>query len=510
MLSGKWPILILVIGVAVILSGAALFRHLEKRLKTWVVEVVKERFQSDMELEDLRVSIFPSIRGEGKKLTLWHHGRRDVPPLITLEGFSFRTSYLHMLRTPRKITRVELEGLVIQVPPKKEKTAEEKDAEEAARSEEQNAPPKPTPVLVLDLKADGTLLKMISRDPEKEPLKFELTLRSVGTDRPMEYVATLTNAKPPGLIDSKGLFGPWAADEPGDTPVTGTYVFQQADLSVFKGIRSGILSSTGEFTGALSRLDVKGKTEMPDFALDGEGVPLLLTTDFVAVVDGTNGNTLLQPVVATLGSTKIVCRGGVVRDKGEKGKSVKLDVTVDDGKMEDFMMLAVSAKPLLTGLVDLRFDMEIPPGDVKIKEKLILDGTFHLAEGEFSDFDIQEKVEKLSQKSRGRHDEKQEERIVSDMKGHFTLRGGIITLTDLSFSVPGAVVHLDGQYDLTSELVNFEGTLTMQAKLSQTTTGIKSFLLKIVDPFFAKDGAGAVLPIKVTGTRKEPSFGLNL
>jgi len=40
------------------------------------------------------------------------------------------------------------------------------------------------------------------------------------------------------------------------------------------------------------------------------------------------------------------------------------------------------------------------------------------------------------------------------------------------------------------------------------TTGIKSFLLKPFDSFFRKNGV-TVLPIKVTGTRGQPSFGLD-
>ena len=49
----------------------------------------------------------------------------------------------------------------------------------------------------------------------------------------------------------------------------------------------------------------------------------------------------------------------------------------------------------------------------------------------------------------------------------------------------------------------------MDAKLSQITTGVKSFLLKPFDPFFRKNGE-TVVPIKVTGTRDKPSFGLDL
>ena len=38
----------------------------------------------------------------------------------------------------------------------------------------------------------------------------------------------------------------------------------------------------------------------------------------------------------------------------------------------------------------------------------------------------------------------------------------------------------------------------------------KSLLLKPVDPFFKKDGAGAVIPVQVSGTRSAPKFGLDL
>ena len=39
---------------------------------------------------------------------------------------------------------------------------------------------------------------------------------------------------------------------------------------------------------------------------------------------------------------------------------------------------------------------------------------------------------------------------------------------------------------------------------------MKSFFLKVVDPFFKKQGAGTVLPIRVRGTRDEPKFGLDV
>ena len=66
-----------------------------------------------------------------------------------------------------------------------------------------------------------------------------------------------------------------------------------------------------------------------------------------------------------------------------------------------------------------------------------------------------------------------------------------------------------GQYSLDGKTFDFHGTLRLDAKLSQMTTGWKSILLKPVDPFFAKDGAGTEVPFKITGTRDEPHFGLD-
>ena len=59
--------------------------------------------------------------------------------------------------------------------------------------------------------------------------------------------------------------------------------------------------------------------------------------------------------------------------------------------------------------------------------------------------------------------------------------------------------------------MNFHGHLRLEATVSQAAGGgVKSFFLKAVDPFFKKDGSGTVLPIKITGNKKDPQFGLEL
>ncbi len=222
--------------------------------------------------------------------------------------------------------------------------------------------------------ADNAVLRILPKKIGSDPLIFELyklTLHSVGFDHPIEYDAKLKNAKPPGLIDAKGGFGPWQKINPANTPLSGEYKFQNADLSVFKGI-SGRLSSVGQFKGVLQSIVVNGTTDTPDFKVRLGNHPVDLKTEFHAVVDGTNGDTLLQPVTARFGKTTVICNGAVAKMGGRKGKTVVLDVRVDDGRIEDLMKFAVPSKPPLTGTIRFTAKLELPPGDQDVMEKLRL------------------------------------------------------------------------------------------------------------------------------------------
>ena len=95
------------------------------------------------------------------------------------------------------------------------------------------------------------------------------------------------------------------------------------------------------------------------------------------------------------------------------------------------------------------------------------------------------------------------------MRGDFTLEDQVISFRSLTFGVPGADVDMTGNYDLAKDVLDFHGALKLQAKVSQTMTGWKRWLLKPVDPFFSKNGAGTFLHIKVEGSADEPKFGLD-
>jgi hypothetical protein len=367
-------------------------------------------------------------------------------------------------------------------------------------------------VIIEDVLADDTRLAVLPKDPAKAPLEFtihKLKLKTVGPHIPMDYEAELTNPKPPGKIESTGSFGPWVAQSPSDTPLSGKYIFRNADLGVFKGI-AGVLDSTGDFRGTLDNVAVDGETRTPDFRLTGSGNQVPLETRFHAVVDGRNGDTLLDPVEAKLGNSHFTIKGGVIRREEKSGKAITMHAVCDQGRIEDMLRLAMKGpKPIMRGPASLDVKLEIPQGTGEFADRLRISGRFALREAHFTSPAVQEKLDAFSRRGQGQPNNTEIDEVKSDLKASFSLRDGLIQFSELQFTVPGAEVGLTGAYKFHSEKLDFHGALRLEAKVSQTMTGWKRWVLKPVDPFLSKEGAGTRLPIKVTGTREKPDFGLD-
>jgi hypothetical protein len=500
----RWAIGVAVFLVIVIAGLAIGARGISARARERIMKTLEETFASRLELKTLSVSLFPSVHITGTGLVLRQKAQTaGVPPLIIIDQFSADTNLLELLHIPTKVQHVRLVGLRVQI-----QTGQPKNPDAGTRASK--APPN---FIIGEVIADGTRVATIPAKAGKVPLVWDiqkLTLHDGGSERPMSFVATLNNAQPPGEIQSTGSFGPWQRDQPGETPVSGKYVFRHADLSVFHGI-SGSLYSDGNYGGALERIEVQGRTDIPDFSLTIAGNPMHLTTDFHALVDGTNGTTHLQPAVARFGHSSLNVQGVIDTTPGEPGKIISLDVRSENSRLEDMLRLAVKGKPALSGAVAFHTKLRLPTGDNRdVSQALELEGTFDATSARFSKTDEQQKVDKLSNRGRGQTNDAADDSVASDFRGRFKLRNGVMDFTDMSFLVPGVGITLNGDYGLADGHIDLTGTARLQAKLSQTTTGFKSFLLKAVDPFFSKKGAGTVLPIKISGTRDAPSFGLNI
>ena len=163
----------------------------------------------------------------------------------------------------------------------------------------------------------------------------------------------------------------------------------------------------------------------------------------------------------------------------------------------------------MEGQIFLETKIEIPPLTSKVREKLKLDGRFQVRHGKFLRSTTQDGIDNLSRRGQGQPNSEEIDEVVSGMKGTFKLENEVIRFRSLFFGVTGAKVDLKGSYDLHRDVLDFHGTLKLQAKMSQTMTGWKRWVLKPVDPFFEKEGAGTFLHIQVTGTSGAPKFGLD-
>jgi hypothetical protein len=496
---------------ALLITARMLAVRYQPYIREQAIEYLQHRFDSEVELTAIRVlmpktSLFHlamtrgrgvRARVEGEGIRMRHRGRRDIPPMFAMKKFSFEVDLGTVFDDTKIVPLVTLEGMEITIPPKGERP----DYDRGGNS--------PAPdVIIEEVIISDAMLTILPKDKEKTPLQFDihrLRLESAGKGVAMIYDASLTNAKPPGEILSNGNLGPWVAGEPGDTPLEGQYNFDKADLGVFKGI-AGILNSTGTFTGTLDSITARGEASVPDFRLKISGNRVPLSTRFEALIDGTNGNTVLKPVVATLGSTNFTTSGAIIKHEGNRHRTISLDVLMPRGNLKDLLRLAMKGKPFMEGHIALKTKIDIPPLSGKVREKLRLAGDFDITGGRFLRSRIQDKIDTLSRRGQGEPKNEEIDEVVSRMKGTFTLEDEVMTFHTLSFGVPGADVALAGNYMFDGPL-DFHGTLKLKAKVSQTMSGWKRWLLKPVDPFFAKNGAGTFLRIKVDGTAADPQFG---
>jgi hypothetical protein len=328
----------------------------------------------------------------------------------------------------------------------------------------------------------------------------------------------MQNPEPPGEIRSSGHFGPFNSQYPGQTPLSGTYSFDKADLGVFKGI-AGILSSDGNFSGDLAHIDAQGATDIPDFEVVRSGHSARLSSNFSVSVDGTNGDVSLNRVDAVYLKTKINVSGSVAHKDGYHGKFTTLDFAINEGRIQDMLRLFVrEAKPPMSGVTSFQIHVTVPAEGKSFLKKVTLDGGFAILGGQFEHPRTQAKVDDLSITARGdkkaqqaqqRNPNVPQENVISDLQGRLSVRGGVATFTNLSYTVPGADAQMTGTYNLLTEAVNFHGTLKMDSKFSQTTSGIRSIFAKVVDPFVNKKH-GSVVPVVMDGTYSHPHFGLDL
>jgi AsmA-like C-terminal region len=525
--------------LAVVTVGVAILaRRAEPFVRARIVEGLSRHFHSYVQLDSFHMSVGNGFRGEwgvwarGRGLRIWPPSQVagvEVPkapsgkPLIELTEFSFHAPLRYKSGQPIYISDIRLSGLRIDMPPRPhlDRALSDETSEPAPGTSSKP----PIQIRIGNIECTNGDLVLETSKPGKLPKEFAIPrfkVTNVVPGLPMHFEAALTNPIPVGTIHTKGTFGPWQVSDPGESPLAGDYSFNNADLGTIKGI-AGILNSTGHYAGTLRDITVDGVTDTPDFRLSNSDNTLALHTNFHAIVDGTNGDTWLDPVNATLGRSQVMAKGQVVRmlvpdDQGSPhsiGHDISLEINVSSGRIEDFLRVSTHGDtPVLTGNITLKTLLHIPPGPVPVVKKMTLTaGSFELTQAQFTSTKVQDRIVELSLRGQGRpHEAKTTppDSVQSDMHGDFKLANGKLTLPNLVFTVPGVDVTLSGSYGLQGGTLDFAGVARMEATVSKVVGGWKGALLKPADRIFKKDGAGTAVPIHIRGTRKNPDFGIDL
>lgn len=497
----RWLVLAaLAAGLAV--AGWTVSRRAEAWAHTVITAELSARLQSEVTLDGVDLGWIPRLSVAGTDLVVRHRGRRDIPPLIVVRRFTASTTWWSLAAS--RVDAVTVAGLEMAIPPGRSAEMPHLDADGPSDRRLRS-------ITIGRLEAEHARLSILPRQAGRNPRVFDifrLDLVHLRLDKPSAFTATLTNPVPFGRIVTEGSFGPWAAAEPALTPVAGTFVFG-ADLGTIKGI-AGALTSEGRFSGPLTRIVATGRTATPDFRipkLDASALPL--TTEFDAVIDGTSGDVELTRVDARLGGTALVACGRIEGVDGVKGRHVGLTVRSDDGHIEDMLRLTVPATPpLMVGAMSLRTTLDLPPGPGDVLDRLRLDGSVAIARARFTRDAVQDRVDELSRRGRGRPDDPAIEDVASNLEAAFTLDRGILAIAHLAYTVRGARIRLAGSYALERQALDFSGEALLNASVSDTQRGLKHYLLMPFDPLFRRKGAGTRLAIDVTGTVREPKFGV--
>jgi hypothetical protein len=471
-----------------------------------VTQYLQEGFPASVTFQTFHSTIFPHPGCVGEGVVFRRLGSPpSTPPIVTIQRLAVEANYIDLFVRPSFLARVVTNGFSVHVPPLGTPTAPS--GWQGSKSTSS----------IGEIVADGASVE-IARADNKTPLVFEihtLKLTSVSRNKAMSYDLAVRNPLPPGEIHAQGKFGPWNSSDPGETPVQGHYLFQNADLSIFNGI-AGILSSEDEFHGILGHIESQGRIDIPDFQVVRSKHSVHITANYHASIDGTNGDVQLERVTAAFLNTHILASGPIASVSGQDGKTAAIDLNVQDGRIEDVLRLFVSGpKPSLNGITSFRAHVVLPAGERPFVQKLRVVGDFGIEGGEFAKTSTQENMDTLSDRSRGEKanstvDDAEPERVVSNVSGHVELRNAIATFSNASFNVPGAFAQMHGTYGLQSEAVDLHGTLKTQADLSQMNSGIKSVLLKPFNGIFKRKQAGAVVPIYLIGTYQHPQAGVDL
>lgn len=504
------------IGVAALILLACLVVVVALGIKEWpftraaVTQALQQQSGSTVEIGSFQRIYFPHPGCIAQNLVFRRSG--NSTPLITIRKLTIMGTY-HTLMF-HHITMIRAEQTHLRFPPGG-----------------QGVGPESTPIelgvvhsgiTIGKIFADGAEVEFLSDQPGKPSTVYyisKLALHNLAEGEPLLYHASIQLPLPPADVYVQGKLNPVRHGQVGTTEMSGTFDVENMNLGVFRGI-AGTLASKGSFEGVLQHLNVQGATNAPDFEVTESGHKVHLVTRYQALVNGMNGDVALKSVTAQFGHTAINVAGDITGQDEGKGKTASLQLYSDGARIEDLLRLFVKDNtPPMTGAILFRAKATLPPENRSFIDKVQLQGDFGISGAKYPHPETQKDIDVLSARAEGKAGQVQDEdkkrgndsydpgRVLSNVKGHVVLRDAVAHLSNVSFDVPGASARIDGTYKLKTDQIDLKGDMHLDTELSKATTGVKSFLLKVIQPLTAqKKHEGSIVTLKIEGTYDDPKY----
>jgi hypothetical protein len=495
-----------------------LFHFEEPVVRARLIGRLESRLHAKAELDSVHLSLGRGVvlSGSGLRIVDIGGGQAAAAPSLTVRGFQLHGGLISMLLERQDSTVAYVQGMVVTLPAALAKGV-------PAGKLSQGHTLASRDVLMLDrvVVTDARVLVQAaaSGNPlSNPPIELDFGTLIVGdfaAGKPFAYDAVLEGLNHHAKLRSTGHVGPWTVDAPAELPVDGNYDLSALDLSVVRGL-SGTLSARGRVAGGLKQLEIDGTSETPNLALSTSARPQAYDTKYHAVLDGLTGNLRIDAATMRLNHTTMHATGTIARSGSGSGFVTKLDLTSSSGRVEDQMTLLSSPKPaVIEGAEELRSHMTILPGTAPLIERITVTGSARLTGVTSTDLASQQKMDSIGMRADGHAREASKLSpnlpiVPITMTGNFRIAGGNMDLSNVICTEPGALMLLEGRYELTGTQVEMHGVLRTLATASHMTTGIMSLLAKPLDPLLRKHGAGMEIPIELKGDRVSPHFGLDL
>ena len=421
---------------------------------------------------------------------------------LTISSITLTASYLGLLRNPRMLDRLEATNVHLRVPP----------VSSVPKFPEQSK----SDIAIHHVHIASSSVELLSAEPGTPSVQFvvhSLTINDLGTGGPMHFRVSLHNPRPAGEIRSDGELGSVDEVDPLRTPIAGSFVFGNADISVPRAF-AGTLGASGKFNGPLRAIACTGTADVPAFQVFGSSNFVHIASQFKVTVNARNGDVILNRVISHFNGTTVAASGRIAHEPEHPGKMTDIQTRVDDGRLEDLLLLFTRKQTAaMKGPISFNLRFTFPPGPPDFLTRLRAEGVYQIRGGYFTSPNTQAPIDRLSASAEGDSKDARVETVPRarvDVNGHISDRNGIAILRPVDFAVPGIVGQLSGTFDLHRKAIRLGGEFTTRGKLADTTSGFKSLLLKAVRPLWRKDNGVMIVPFQVAGNASHPVFRLKL